>query len=55
MNLTHTEDLNALRKNAYPPLEDLADAVYWQSRGDDTKMQKYMARVEAVKRQFPKI
>lgn len=54
MIITHTEDVDALRRAAYPPLADLADAVYHQSRGGDTKMDAYRACVEAVKIRFPK-
>jgi hypothetical protein len=42
------------RKKEYPPLADLADAVYWQAQGDNTKMEAYMAAVEAVKQKYPK-
>jgi hypothetical protein len=42
------------RMGAYPPLTMLADAIYWQSQGDNTKMEAYLAAVEAVKTQFPK-
>jgi len=42
------------RKPEYPPLADLADAVYWQSQGDDTKMSAYIAAVNAVKSKYPK-
>jgi hypothetical protein len=42
------------RAPEYPPLSDLADAVYWQSQGDDTKMTAYVAAVEAVKTKYPK-
>jgi hypothetical protein len=43
-----------LRKSEYPPLADLADAMYWQSQGDDSKMQAYLAAVQAVKDKYPK-
>jgi len=43
-----------LRKTEYPPLADLADAIYWQSQGDDSKMTAYLAAVQAVKDQYPK-
>lgn len=39
----------------YPPLAELADALYWQSAGDPTKYQAYMEKVASVKEQFPKI
>lgn len=42
------------RAAAYPPLQDFADAMYWQSRGDPTKMEAYLAACDAVKQQFPK-
>lgn len=42
------------RKKEYPPLADLADALYWQSQGDNTKMEAYIAAVEAVKQKYPK-
>lgn len=38
----------------YPPLSDLADAIYWQQNGDETKMTAYLAAVEAVKQKYPK-
>ena len=43
-----------LRKSEYPPLSDLADAIYWQNRGDESKMQAYLAEVQAVKDKYPK-
>ena len=42
------------RKPEYPPLADLADALYWQSQGDESKMTAYLAAVEAVKQKYPK-
>jgi hypothetical protein len=42
------------RQEEYPPLSDLADALYWQSQGDDTKMTDYIAKCEAVKQKYPK-
>lgn len=42
------------RKAEYPPLADLADALYWQSQGDDTKMTAYLAACDAVKAKYPK-
>jgi hypothetical protein len=48
------EDLAAARRVAYPPLADLADALYWQMQGDESKMREYMARCAEVKRKNPK-
>jgi hypothetical protein len=42
------------RKQQYPSWEVLADAIYWQSQGDNTKMDAYIAAVEAVKEAYPK-
>ncbi|CAB4170780.1 hypothetical protein UFOVP909_139 [uncultured Caudovirales phage] len=42
------------RKYKYPPLADLADAIYWQAEGDNTKMTAYLAAVDAVKVKYPK-
>lgn len=42
------------RQVEYPPLSELADALYHQQNGDDTKMTAYLAKVEAVKQKYPK-
>jgi hypothetical protein len=42
------------RKLEYPPLTDLADALYHQSKGDETKLTAYLAKCEAVKQKYPK-
>ena len=42
------------RDMEYPPMTDLADALYWQSKGDESKMTAYLAAVEAVKLKYPK-
>ena len=55
MRITHVEDVARLRQALYPPLADLADALYWQSKGDNSKMDAYNAAVEAVKQRFPKV
>lgn len=44
-----------IRERAYPPLAMLADAIYWQSKGDNSKMDTYLAQCAAVKAQFPKV
>ena len=54
MIIQHTEDYKALRKAEYPPVEQLGDALYWQSRGDNTKMEAYIAACQAVKQKYPK-
>ena len=50
-------DANAykgLRQAEYPPLTDLADALYHQSKGDETKLTAYLTKCEAVKQKYPK-
>jgi hypothetical protein len=42
------------REKEYPPLSELADALYWQQNGDNTKMETYLAKVDAVKEKYPK-
>ena len=42
------------RQREYPPLADLADALYHQSKGDETKLTAYLAKCEAVKTKYPK-
>lgn len=42
------------RANEYPLLTDLADAMYWASQGDNTKLDAYYAKCEAVKLKYPK-
>ena len=54
MKIEHTEDVAKLRQAEYPPIEDLADAMYWNSKGDASKLEAYFARVLAVKEKYPK-
>ena len=42
------------RQPLYPPLEDFADAMYWNSKGDSTKLEAYYAACEKVKADNPK-
>ena len=42
------------RAAEYPPLTELADALYHQQNGDDSKMTAYLAKVDAVKQKYPK-
>ena len=44
----------AKRQPEYPPLTDLADALYHQSKGDETKLTAYLAKCESVKTKYPK-
>ena len=42
------------RKPLYPPLEDFADAMYWNSQGDSTKLETYYTACKKVKTDNPK-
>jgi len=42
------------RRLLYPPLEDFADAMYWNSKGDSSKLTAYYAACEKVKTDNPK-
>jgi hypothetical protein len=42
------------RAPEYPDLKELADALYWNSKGDTTKLDEYYAKCEAVKLMYPK-
>ncbi len=42
------EGVIAARRAAYPPLEDLADAWYWQAHGDESKLADYLMRCALV-------
>ena len=47
-------DYSTRRRGEYPPLEDLADAMFHAKNGDQSKLETYMQRVAAVKAKFPK-
>ena len=48
------KDYQMRRMMEYPPLSQLADAIFWQAQGDESKMTEYLAAVEAVKQKYPK-
>ena len=37
-----------------PPLQEFADAYYWQQRGDPKPMQDYLAKIDEIKQRHPK-
>lgn len=47
-------ETQAARYAGYPSLGDFADAMYWQSKGDNSKLNDYFAKCEAVKQKYPK-
>ena len=42
------------RAPEYPSMEQFADAMYWNSTGDSTKLDEYYAACAAVKAKYPK-
>jgi hypothetical protein len=42
------------RIREYPPRVDFIDAYYWNSKGDDTKMNEYIQKCDEVKSKYPK-
>ena len=44
----------SVRQPLYPLLADFADAMYWNSKGDSTKLEAYYAACEKVKTDNPK-
>ena len=47
-------DYQNKRMKEYPSLRDLADAMYWNSKGDSSKLTTYYAACEKVKTDNPK-
>ena len=43
------------RQPLYPSLGDFADAMYWNSKGDSSKLTAYYAACEKVKTDNPKL
>jgi hypothetical protein len=54
MIIKHISDYKRLRANEYPSQLELADALYWKERGDDSKWQAYIQRCDDVKAKYPK-
>jgi hypothetical protein len=42
------------RKAEYPPVEELASALFWKEQGEPAKYDMYMKRCEEVKSKYPK-
>lgn len=45
--------IRAYRMKSYPPLADLAAAIYWDKKGDSSKMDKYISDCDKVKNDNP--
>ena len=44
----------SVREPLYPSLGEFADAMYWNSKGDSTKLEAYYSACEKVKTDNPK-
>jgi len=53
-SLYQDEEYKEKRASEYPPLTDLADGLYWNSKGDSSKLDEYYAACESVKVKYPK-
>jgi hypothetical protein len=42
------------RIEEYPNIRELADALYWNSKGDPAKLDEYYTKCEEVKLKYPK-
>ena len=42
------------RAPEYPDLREFVDAYYWAQKGDETKMNEYITKCDAVKDIYPK-
>ena len=47
-------EVQAARYAEYPSLGEFADAMYWQSKGDNSKLTAYFGKLDVVKTKFPK-
>ena len=54
MSIAWPPDYAELRRREYPPLEDLADAIYWMERKNKILMDEWLAKCDAVKVKYPK-
>ena len=54
INKLNLEEYQQKRSIEYPVLADFADAMYWNSKGDSSKLTAYYAACEKVKTDNPK-
>lgn len=48
------KEYQRLRAPEYPPLTKLADALYWNAKGDSSHLEAYYTSCDAVKNKYPK-
>lgn len=49
-----SKEYQRLRAPEYPKLTDLADALYWNSKGDSSYLDAYYSSCEEIKNKYPK-
>jgi len=42
------------RSQEYPSIADFVDAIYWQQKGDNSKLNEWVSKCDAVKSKYPK-
>lgn len=42
------------RFSEYPSVLDFFDAYYWEKKGDPSKMEAYIAKIDSIKQKYPK-
>ena len=52
--LCQAQEYKAKRAPEYPSVADLADGLYWASKGNSAKLNEYYAACDAVKAKYPK-
>lgn len=53
-NIAEKTQYQRRRENFYPSWQILADAIYHQQKGDDSKMQEYIRLCDEIKNKYPK-
>jgi hypothetical protein len=43
------------RQPEYPPMVEFVDAYYWMTKGDNSKMDAYIAKIDEIKSKYPKL
>lgn len=52
--IQHAKGHSAARAEHYPGWQELADAIYWERRGNPKPMEDWLKRVDETKARFPK-
>jgi hypothetical protein len=42
------------RYSEYPSVLDFVDAYYWEKKGDSSKMDSYISKIDFIKQKYPK-